>query len=171
MKLYADFHPQTRAWLVARVPNEPDADDLAEEVFARLARAAPPDDPKAHIAGLVLSVLRLYRRRRAKEHAALRKLLVEAMRTGDAELGGGKPSDDEGFSADAHSIMEELLAGLSAGQVRLLKLRFVEGLRMAEVARRLGCSTEAAKKRLQRIIRQLRRQYAVAPNPLEKPRE
>jgi hypothetical protein len=47
-KLYAEFYLQTRAWLVARVRNEPDADDLEEEVFARLARAGPAEPAPDH---------------------------------------------------------------------------------------------------------------------------
>jgi RNA polymerase sigma factor (sigma-70 family) len=170
-RLYGAFYPPVRSGFVAKVASEQDADDLAEEVFARLARAGLTDDPKAHIAGLALSVLRRYRRRRAKEHAALRKLLMEAMRTGEAELERGEPSNDGGFTAEARLIMDELLAGLPAGQVKLLKLRFVDGLRVAEVALRVGCSRAAAYKRIQRIVTQLRRKYGADPNRPKKSQE
>jgi RNA polymerase sigma factor (sigma-70 family) len=146
------------------VANEPDADDLAEEVFARFARAGPPDDPKANIVRLTSSVLRRYRRRTAKEHAALRKLLTGAMTAGNAELEGGELADDEGVMAEDRLTMEDLLAGLSSGRVQLLKLRFVDGLRVGEVALRVGCSRAAAYKRIQRIVSQLRRKYGADPN-------
>ena len=164
MRLYADFYPQVRSWFVARVASEQDADDLAEQVLAELARGNAPDHPKAYILGMASKALSRYRRRRARERTALPRLLREIMivRDGQEAWGPGELPRDEESTAERDEIMEDLLGGLTPDQVRLLKLRFVEGLGVAEVARRVGCSTEAAYKQLQRIIRQVRRKHGVA---------
>jgi RNA polymerase sigma factor (sigma-70 family) len=59
--------------------------------------------------------------------------------------------------------VDEILRILPPAQTQLLCLRFLEGLRMAEVARRVGCSPAAARKRLQRIIKHLRQKYGGEP--------
>ena len=72
-------------------------------------------------------------------------------------------SPEDGESSEERGKVEMVLSTLPPGQAELLRLRFVEGLGMAEVAGRLGCSRNAAYKRLHRTIRRLREQYATEP--------
>jgi RNA polymerase sigma-70 factor, ECF subfamily len=164
-KLYADHYPQVRSWLLARLGREHDADDLADEVFARLADGGTPDDPGPHVARLASSVLRRHRRRRAREQAGLRSLLAQTMRGSEPEPERGEPADADGFSPEVRETLKKALAELPAGDVNLLRLRIVEELPIAEVARRMGCSQAAAYKRIERLVQRLRARCGVEFNP------
>jgi RNA polymerase sigma factor (sigma-70 family) len=172
-KLYGDFYPQVRSWFAAKQASEQNADDLTEQVFVELVRGDTPDDPKAYIATIASNVLSQYRRRKVKERTALHRLLAEAIGTNDAPQmhEPGESSADEELLSKHEAVMEDVLIGLPPGQVELLRLRFVDCLRVAELARRVGRSRDAAYKRLQRIVQQLRRKHAIAPNRPKKPQE
>lgn len=167
-KLYVDFYPQVRSWLVARLGHERDVDDLTEEVFTRLADSSMPKNRGVHIASLTLNVLRRYRRRRAKEQATLRKLVTRAIGAGAAKPEHGEPLDGEEFDSETRTTIKKISNELSREDRKLLRLRFEEDLRARQIALRVGCSTEAAKKRLQRIIQQLRVRCGVDPTPSKK---
>jgi len=162
-ELREEFYPQIRSWFAARVANAQDADDLAEEVFVRLARGAPPDDLKAYITTATANALARYRRRVARERDFLGKLLQDAI-TAD-EMLGREPKDlsEEGESSEIRAQVENILTTLPPGEAELLRLRFLDGLSIAAVARRAGCSQKVAYKRLERIIRRLRERYGVEP--------
>lgn len=164
--LYGDLYPTVTSWLAARVASEQDADDLAQQVFAELAHRQVPDDPKAYIIGIAANVLSRYRRRKARERMALRKLVGEAISGPGAQP--GELSDAEGFRTRDSEAMQNLLAELTRDQIKLLKLRFVKNLPVAEVARRVGCSKEAAYKRIQRIVQRLRQRGGMEPNGRKK---
>jgi len=170
--LYRQFHTHLRSWFAARVATQQDADDLAEEVLAQLRRRLTPDGRKAYVKTAAANALSRYRRRRAREREALRRLLAGASRAGDTSLtrDSEKPSDDDEAVAN-HKRIEEILRTLPPEQAKLLTLRFVDGLTVAEVALRVGCSREAAYKRLQRIIQRLRDRYGVEPDGPGKPRK
>jgi RNA polymerase sigma factor (sigma-70 family) len=157
------FYPQIRSWFAARVANAQDADDLAEEVLVRLARAAPPDDLNAYITTATANALARYRRRKAQERDFLQRLLQEGM-TSD-EILGCEPKDlsEEGEPSEIRAEVENILSTLPPGEAQLLRLRFLDGLSVAAVARRAECSEKAAYKRLERILRRLRERYGVEP--------
>ncbi len=160
-RLYRDLYPEVRSWLADRMGSEQDADDLAEEVLAKLAQNDRPDDLKAYIATAAANALADYRRRKARERHLLRRLLE--VTPGAGEIPFDEPGDplEEGESNAERGQLEEVLSTLPRTQARLLRLRFLEGRRMKEIARRVGCSKEAAYKRLQRIIKRLRERYGV----------
>ena len=164
--LYRQFHTHLRCWFASRVATQQDADDLAEEVLAQLSRRLTPDGRKAYVKTAAANALSRYRRRRAMEREALRRFLAGASRAGDSE----EPSDDDEAAAN-HKRIEEILHTLPPEQAKLLTLRFVDGLTVAEVALRVGCSREAAYKRLQRIIQRLRDRYGVEPDGPGKPQK
>jgi RNA polymerase sigma factor (sigma-70 family) len=169
--LYRQYHPRIRSRLAAGGVHEQDMEDLTQEVFARLARGDAPADLPAYIATIAGNALSRYRLRRAREHAALRRLLEEAIRESGYDAGAARagPADDEPLLAKHGASAEEVLRTLSLGEAQLLRLRFVAGLPVAEVARRVGCSRAAAYKRLERAIRRLRERYGAAPNPRKNP--
>ncbi len=161
--LREEFYPQIRSWFAAKVANAQDADDLAEEVFLRLARGAPPHDLRAYITSATANALARYRRRRAKERDFLRRLLLDRI-TSD-EMPGCEPKElsEEGESSEIRAEVENILSTLPPGEAQLLRLRFLDGLSVAAVARQARCSKKAAYKRLERIIRRLRERYSVEP--------
>ncbi|MBM4025309.1 MAG: sigma-70 family RNA polymerase sigma factor [Planctomycetes bacterium] len=161
-KLYRELYPRIQSRLAAGGTGEQDVEDLVQEVFAELGRGEIPDNPQGYINGIASRVFLHCRRRRAAERAILRELRVEAI------PGQQGATDEPPVKWDA--FLAEALAGLESDQAELLRLRFVEGLGVAEVARRLGCSREAAYKRLQRTIQRLRERYASQRNRTENPR-
>jgi len=162
--LYQCYYPRIRSRLAARGVYEQDVEELAEEVLAKLARKGRPDDLKAYLATTVANALSGYQRRRATERDFLLRLLEEA--TWDDQMRRYKAQEwfEEGDSGGGRDRVEKMLTTLPPKEARLLKLRFLEGLRMAEVARRLGCSRNVAYKRVQRIIKRLRDRYGVEPS-------
>jgi len=140
-----------------------DADDLAEEVLTKVARSGRPDDLKAYVATTAASTLSDYQRRRARERDFLQRLLADAIRAEEMRRSGPQELSDDAESGDEHAQVEKVLGSLPRRQARLLRLRYLEGLRMAQVARRVGCSRDAAYKRIHRLIKRLRERYAVAP--------
>jgi len=158
-----EFYLQIRSWFAARVANAQDADDLAEEVFVRLARGAPPDDLKAYITAATANALARYRRRKARERDSLQRLLQDGIRSD--EILGREPNDlsEEGEPSEIRAQVENILSTLPSREAELLRLRFLDGLSIPTIARRAGCSEKTAYKRLERIIRRLRERYAVEP--------
>jgi RNA polymerase sigma-70 factor (ECF subfamily) len=167
VKLYSQLYPRVRSWLLARVADRQDAEDLAQEVLARLARSATPHDVNAYLATAAVNALARHQRRRARERDFLRTLLEEVSKADGTH--GSESDEDE--STENHARVEEVLNTLPREQARLLRLRFLEGLRMAEVARRVGCSREVAYKRLQRVIRRLRERYGTEPPTGGRPKD
>jgi RNA polymerase sigma-70 factor, ECF subfamily len=162
-RLYREVHPGIRSWFAARVASEQDAEDLAEEVFTRLTRGDKPQDLKAYIAIIMANALSGYQRRRARNRDFLQRLLADATRADETRRHQPDELPEDGESSEKRIEVEKVLSTLPPGQAELLRWRFVEGLRMAEVARRVGCSRNAAYKRLHRTIRRLRERYATEP--------
>lgn len=161
--LHREYYPQIRSWFAARVAREQDADDLAEEVLTRLARGRTPDDLKAYLTTAAANALARYCRLRARERDFLRTLLEGNTRVDQTHGCEPKDPSEEEESSEKRATVEKVLGTLPPGEAELLRLRFMDGLRMAEAARRVGCSRAAAYKRLQRIIHRLRDRYAVEP--------
>ncbi len=114
-------------------------------------------------ATVAANALARYRRRTAREPGFLGKLLQDAI--GSDEILGCEPKDlpEEGESSEIRAKVENILSTLPPAQAQLLRLRFLEALPMAKVARRLGCSRNAAYKRLRQTIQRLRERHAVEP--------
>jgi RNA polymerase sigma factor (sigma-70 family) len=142
-ELYDRHAPPLAAWLRRR--SDPDtAQELLAETFAEAwcgRRRFKPErgSPRAWLFGIAQNLLFGYYRRLEVEDRARRKLGVAAL----------EPAvyDD----ADAR------LAGLAEGTREAVLLRVVEQLSYDELGRRLGCSSPAARLRVSRGLRELRR--------------
>jgi len=161
--LYQDLGPEIRSWFVDKVASAQDVDDLVEEVLAKLARTNRPDDLQAYIATAAANALSDYQRRRARERDFLRRLLEHVARESQMRRSEAQELAEDGESSENRGKVEEMLSTLPPEKAQLLRLRFMDGLRMAEVARRLGCSRDAAHKRVQRIVQRLRERYGIEP--------
>jgi RNA polymerase sigma factor (sigma-70 family) len=164
-QLGRELYPRIRSWFAGRVARGWEANELTEEVLARLAQADPPENPGAYVAAAMANALTQYRRRQAREREFLRKLRREVAEAG-GECGRGPETwFAEAGSSDVPSTAEEVFRDLPPEKAEMLRLRFLEGPRVAEVAQRVGCSRAAAYKRLERIIQRLRQLYSVEPPP------
>lgn len=162
--LQQDLYLHVKSWLVARVASDQEAEDLAAEVLARVAAADTPADLNAYVATAAKNALRRYQRRQATQRDLLRKLWDGAVKAGNQCQSEPSKSPEDGEPAEERAQIERILSTLSPAEAQLLRLRFLDNLPIAEVARRVGCSPDAAKKKIQRTIDRLRRRYAVGPD-------
>ncbi len=122
------------------------AQDAVQETLLRIVRFRSHYDPAKPFAHWFYAVLRnvctdLYRKE-ARQQNALKAL---------AEAGLDYAPDH----APKERVLE-LTAGLPRPDTELLHLRFVDGLSLGEIGGELGCSLDAAKKRLQRLLKRLK---------------
>jgi RNA polymerase sigma factor (sigma-70 family) len=163
-ELYDRHAPALAAWLRRR--SDPDtAQELLAETFAeawcsRRRFTSERGPARAWLFGIAQHLLFGYYRRLEVEDRARRRLGVPAL----------QPAlDDEADERlDAASLRAELsarLARLPAGTREAVLLRVVEQLDYHELARRLGCSNTAARLRVSRGLRELRREPSPTLNP------
>jgi len=133
------------------------AEDAVQETFLRVIRGRGRYLASMPFSGWFFTILRnickdilLRRTRRAR---AMREL--SHCREGSLESFAGGDSPD-------------ILAGLPEEARVVLVLKIVHGLSFREIASALGISEEAAKKRSQRALRQLRDSRSISSFPREK---
>jgi len=133
---------------VARLGDRSAAEDAVQEALIRLVRNRRRYCDGRPFAPWFYAILRnvcidLYRRERRYRDAVskLPEMLPE-------------PGPDLGALDHAGALLE----GLTPDAARLVRLRFFHGFSFAELARELRCSADAAKKRVQRVVRELREQ-------------
>jgi RNA polymerase sigma-70 factor (ECF subfamily) len=132
------------------------AGDLTAETFARAwlrrrhFRSHPSASALPWLLGIAGNVLRESMRKSQVDDRARRRL-------GLPELGGPDPNLE---AVEARLSLPEAVnravADLSVSERDLLKLRAVDGLPYREIALQLGCTPQAARLRVLRLLRQLR---------------
>jgi len=131
----------------ARLGSDSAAQDAVQETYIRIVRFRKRYDPSKPFAQWFYTILRnvctdIYRKER-RHQAALAAF-----------------SDAGPALAVHHSANEKFLdltVGLPPGDAEILSLRFVAGLSLAEIGCHLQCSMDAAKKRLQRLLKRLKK--------------
>ena len=160
---YAAHHSAILGYLVRRLPDAADAEDLAQDVFLRfLPHAATfTATPGAGVQNYLFTIARRLLVDRARGPA--RRVQAESLETAPADR-----LHDARTSAELADVEEQLdlalfLAGLVPEQQRLLLLRSGEGRPLAEVAALLGGSVASIQRRhawachcLRRVLRQRR---------------
>lgn len=155
-ELYDRYHRRVWAVGLRRLRDRGAAEDVVQETFVRLWRAAPRFDPARGTVGALLMTI-AYRaaadlgRRRAGE-APVVSLDVEPS---DA------PADPASGTAEEERILvrDELqaaLATLAPEQREILRLHFQEDLTQAQIAERLGLPLGTVKSRVFYGLRHLR---------------
>ncbi len=131
----------------ARRLTDPTAgEDVLQTALLRALRAYPR---LRHADGLRAWLYRITTNAAMDHHRRLRRETLVA----DVEVGGHEDTVD-GF--------EDLIGALSATNQVTLRLRFVEDLEYEAIAARLGCTPEAARRRVSTALRTLRRTHAAA---------
>jgi RNA polymerase sigma factor (sigma-70 family) len=161
-ELYDRHAPALAAWLRRR--SDPDtAQELLAETFAQAwcsRRRFKPErgTARAWLFGIAQHLLFGYYRRLEVEDRARRRLGVVLEPALD---------DDADARLDAAALRAELsarLARLPDATREAVLLRVVEQLDYHELARRLGCSNAAARLRVSRGLRELRREPSLSPS-------
>jgi RNA polymerase sigma-70 factor (ECF subfamily) len=150
--LYGRYRRRLYSFLLRYVQDEAAAEDLFQDTFLRLLRAAPGWRPQARLSTWLYRVaLNLCVDRSRKRHEE----------TLDPELAEAIPARD----ADPQATLQTLealdrlrmeVAGLPAEQRAVLLLRVNEGLGEQEVAEIVGCPVGTVKSRLHYALRRLR---------------
>lgn len=158
-RLYRQHYSRVRARLAAKVANEHDAQDLAQQVFIELARAKVPEEPLPYLRAIARNVLAQHRRRKLREEAALAGYLGYQQFTAEdrkeQQVKEDPPPGDLG--EDVTEILTALLRRLSPGDAELVTLRCTEGLSVKDVAGRMHCSENALRKRIRKLRPLVRR--------------
>src|SRR5574341_487493 len=138
--------------------NPADVEEVAQEVFLRAFQALPRFRAGAPFGPWVASIATrasydLLRRRRRSAEVAWEDLPPAEQRAAEELAGGTDPGD----AAAARDLAERALACLNPKDRQALVLADAQGFTAPEVARALGCSALAARLRLHRARRAMRR--------------
>jgi len=155
-RLELDSEP-VRNWLMSffgrRLSNEADAEDLVQDVFARIA-ARDSSEPVHHLGGYILrtaiNVMADRGRRRRSRHADFHAPF-------DPDLHGGEEIDPERVLSGKQELRAATAALLSLPERTrtVFILRRLEGFRHRDIAEHLGISVSAVEKHMVRAIRHL----------------
>lgn len=161
--LYEEYHMEVRGFLATYVRCPHDVDDLVQDVFMRVVRGDHvPRGPQLYIRVVARNRLRSYWRE--KRHTT--REAVTAAKTDELmnRLVSERELDplEQLTRSEARQVLKGALDHLPEGLSQTLRLRVVQGLSVAEVARQLGCSRDALKKRLRRARRLLLEVYMEA---------
>jgi RNA polymerase sigma factor (sigma-70 family) len=161
--LYQQYAPALYAFLLRRVPDEEDAEDLLVEVFLAALEhkqfATLPE--KAQLAWLWRvarnKTVDAYRRstRRRKHSVALDSIVEHTL---DDE---GVEPEHSALRQEEYEILQGHLKQLTPLQQEVLHLRFNQDMRCAEIAARMGKGEGAIKVMLSRTLNLLRNIYRV----------
>ena len=135
------------AFILSRVGNRPDAEDLTQEValkaLPRLRDGAPPPAVRAYLYATARSVLATFWSKRLR--------LPESELPDD--LRGDSQASEVLPSAGQEANVARILDSLSSAHRRVIELRFLQGLSLREVASEMGKSVGSVKLMQLRALR------------------
>ncbi|HEY1688219.1 MAG TPA: RNA polymerase sigma factor [Solirubrobacteraceae bacterium] len=162
-QLFDSFAEELLAFYVRRTLLPDVSVELLAETFASAfvareqCRASDLQGQRAWLYGIAHNQLADYFRRGRVERQALERLGVDPRGLTDAEY---DRIEDELSSQQVHELLNAELESLPVEQQDALRLRVIEELPYDEVARSLGVSEQAARARVSRGLRALRRSQA-----------
>jgi len=147
------FRPALARYFARRVAHPADAEDLVQEVFTRIAARTSGElirDPKPYLMQAAANVLRDWLRRRATHAAGAHDVY-------DEDLHASEVFSPERVLEGRQSVMPVLaaLGELSESTRNIFVLCRIDGMKYAEVARRLGVSVSAIEKHMMKAIAHL----------------
>ena len=157
------WSPRVLAFLTRALARRDDAEDLAQETFVRLHRAAPRYAPSGRFAPWLFRIAGNLARAELRRRK-VRGWLLGRAEPSDAEILASLPApphfDPEGplHDADMRATLARALARLPQRQRLAVLLHHFEDLSLREVAAALGASEHAAESLVARGMAGLRRQ-------------
>jgi RNA polymerase sigma-70 factor, ECF subfamily len=152
-RTYAEMHPRILGFLLRLSGRRDTAEDLAQETWLKFAKAAPSLPSDTNVAAYLFTIARnAFVSHRRWAMLDLSRLVMLGFET----LGeSAAPPDEEHDRARAIRVLEAALGRVPLASREVLLLVGVEGLDQEEVARILGISYEALRKRLSRARSEL----------------
>jgi RNA polymerase sigma-70 factor (ECF subfamily) len=163
--LYARYYPRLVHYMATRTGAAPEAEDWAQDVFVQLwgthARYEIGSSAEAYLFTVANQVIAWHLRQKRQRYRLVANRALDG--AGVHSLPADPDRTDWISALLSHGSVENPGIKLSPKSCEALRLRFVQGLSMAEAARTAGCSVAALYSRLERGLRSLRQ--AVRENP------
>ena len=149
--LYLKYSRQVESYINSHVDSIADTEDLVQEVFLQILQGKGHYESskgvEPYILGIAKNRIRKYHRRKSKiqtsESVFIRS--VSAIHSGNA------------IDQQLDKIVEDMENRLSSKERQAFRLRFVEGIRPKEAAKKAGCPLSAFYKRLEKAMKTLRK--------------
>jgi RNA polymerase sigma-70 factor (ECF subfamily) len=147
---FVRYRADVYRFLLRRMRNHCDAEELTQQVFADAASALSRSNPPQSMRGWLYAV-------------AERRLIDELRRRKRAATFVDAATPDiDSTDGDTLQALEDAVDRLPDLQRRVVVMRIVEGRTYREIAQALGCNEAACKMRLSRALRRLRDELGVA---------
>ena len=147
-RILAERHyPRAVRFAEQRLGDNAAAYDAVQEAFIRVVRYRKRYDPRKPFLPWFYSILRNIcidlSRKESRYFDMLKRFTSEQL----ADTG-----KDKSLRERANGV----IACLGEKDAQIMRMRYINGMSLAEIGVKMGCSTEAAKKRLQRLIARIR---------------
>jgi len=147
---------QDMVWSTAkrRLGNDEAASDVAQNVFAALARKAPWLSTRSSIGGWLYKSTLMEAARRQRDD--LRRYKRERLYSEEMNIRGTNDHDENAPQfRELMPVLDDAMSGLSPTDREALVLRFFRGLSLRDTGHALGTTEEAARKRVSRAVDKL----------------
>ncbi|MCH8024866.1 MAG: RNA polymerase sigma factor SigZ [Candidatus Marinimicrobia bacterium] len=142
-QVWNDFSWRLRAFILDRITNEEDADDLLQDIFTKIHNNLPSLKDEGRLTAWVFQITRnaiadYYRQLKVQPpEQALATVIVDNQ-------------DDNALNREVAGWLEPMLDSLPEKYRQALRLTELEGMKHRELATELGLSLSAAKMRVRR---------------------
>jgi RNA polymerase sigma-70 factor (ECF subfamily) len=143
---FREYSPELHRYLLRRVHHLQDADDLAQEVFARLLRVRDAElvrKPLAYLLGIAMHVVREFRQRKDNDRVVFDSVVSEELCEQASE---GVVARDPADDLEISNRLDRALALLPPTHQLVLLLVKRDGLSHTEAARTAGLSVHTIEK-------------------------
>jgi RNA polymerase sigma-70 factor, ECF subfamily len=154
-QLYRLYVQPIFRYLYSRIGSQPEAEDATAQTFLAALEALDHYHHDGHFAAWLFAIAR----RKATDH------FRSHQRQAPLEDADNVPSGTDllqgVIQTERKTALTKLIAALPEDERELIRLRYVAELSFSEIGRLLGCSEDAAKKSLYRLLARLQSQLEV----------
>ena len=148
-KIWEEFHPRLRQFILKRIPDEQNADDLLQEVFLKIHARIDTLRHEEKLQSWLFQITRTTIADYYRKHKTTVELSA-ALELAD------EPDIEDDVVKDLIPSVKAMVNSLPAEYRQALILTEYEGLTQRELAQRLGISLSGAKSRVQRAREKLK---------------
>lgn len=152
-KLFQEFAPRVKAYMMRRGADAATAEDLAQETLLTVWRKASLYSlDKGSAASWIFTIARNLRIDRLRREMPWQELPAGR----EAEASDDIPPDEALAERERHERIKQVLATLPQDQAGVVSLSFVDGLTHSEIADRLGLPLGTVKSRMRLAYQKIR---------------